>query len=148
MLVTFKSKASADVIMFGEQAARLIELLGKGTDSTAKGIVTVEQLPGAIAALQAAIAEGQLPKPRRSIRFLLPPEIYGTFAENDSGIPPADVEKFAEALTAAGITNDIHVYDDVGHGFWLRVDEDRAVREAPATDAWNRLKRFLSRVLG
>ena len=57
MLVTFKSKASADVIMFGEQAKRLIELLGKDADSAAKGIVTVEQLPGAIARLSAAIAE-------------------------------------------------------------------------------------------
>ncbi|MBI1906035.1 MAG: DUF1840 domain-containing protein [Rhodocyclales bacterium] len=57
MLITFKSKASADVIMFGEPAQRLIELLGKDASSHAKGIVTVDQLPGAIARLQAAIAE-------------------------------------------------------------------------------------------
>lgn len=55
MLVTFKSKASADVIMFGDPAKRLLEILGKGGDT--KGIVTVEQLPGAIAALRAAIDE-------------------------------------------------------------------------------------------
>jgi hypothetical protein len=54
MLLTFKSRTSADVIMFGEQAQQLIELIGKA-DSPAKGIVTVEQLPGAIAALRAAI---------------------------------------------------------------------------------------------
>lgn len=59
MLVTFKSKASADVIMFGEHAAKLIQLLGKGADAATKGIVTVEQLPTAIAALQTAIAEDQ-----------------------------------------------------------------------------------------
>lgn len=74
--------------------------------------------------------------------------VYGTFAEMDGGIPPEQVERFAAALDSIGIDNDIHVYDAVNHGFWLRVDEDRALREAPATDAWSRLKRFLSRVLG
>lgn len=57
MLITFKSKASADVIMFGEQGRKLIEILGKDAASAAKGIVTVEQLPAAIARLRAAIAE-------------------------------------------------------------------------------------------
>lgn len=73
--------------------------------------------------------------------------VYGTFAAMDQGIPAAQVERFAAALDSLGIDNDIHVYDAVGHGFWLRVDEDRAAREAPATDAWNRLMRFLGRVL-
>ena len=75
-------------------------------------------------------------------------EVYGSFAENDSGIPPAEVEKFAEALTAAGIENDIHVYDEVNHGFWLWVDQERETREAPALDAWQRLKAYLTRTLG
>jgi carboxymethylenebutenolidase len=75
-------------------------------------------------------------------------ELYGTFAANDTGIPPADVEQFARALTAAGIDNDIHVYDEVGHGFWLFVDQDRETREAPALDAWQRLKAYLSRTIG
>ncbi|MFQ5550846.1 MAG: dienelactone hydrolase family protein [Gemmatimonadales bacterium] len=73
--------------------------------------------------------------------------VYGTFAANDRGIPPDQVERFAAALDSIGIDNDIHVYDHVGHGFWLRVDGDREVREAPAADAWNRLKAFLMRTL-
>ncbi len=56
MLVTFKSNASADVIMFGDIAKRLITLLGKDPDD-GKGIVTVEQIPEAIARLKAAIEE-------------------------------------------------------------------------------------------
>ena len=56
MLVTFKSAASADVIMFGDAAKKLIAILGKDPDD-AKGIVTVEQLPEAIARLRAAIEE-------------------------------------------------------------------------------------------
>jgi len=73
--------------------------------------------------------------------------VYGTFAEMDQGIPVADVERFAAALDSIGIANDIHVYDAVNHGFWLHVDQDRAGREAPATDAWSRLLQFLGRAL-
>lgn len=54
MIVTFKSQASADVIYFGDVARRLMELMGK--EATDQGIVTVEQLPEAIARLKAAIA--------------------------------------------------------------------------------------------
>ncbi|MDR2014377.1 MAG: DUF1840 domain-containing protein [Azoarcus sp.] len=54
MLITFKSKAEADVLMFGDDARQLIVLLGKdGKD--AQGIVTVEQLPKAIVRLESAI---------------------------------------------------------------------------------------------
>jgi len=73
--------------------------------------------------------------------------IYGTFAEMDSGIPPSEVEKFASALREAGIENDLHIYDDVQHGFWLWVDRDPETRRAPALDAWNRLTDYLERVL-
>jgi len=74
--------------------------------------------------------------------------VYGTFAENDGGIPPDQVERFAAALASIGIENDIHVYDEVNHGFWLRVEGDRETREAPAQDAWDRLRAFLGRTLG
>lgn len=56
MLFTFKSGAGADVIMFGDVAKKLVAILGKDP-ADAKGIVTVEQLPGAIARLRAAIDE-------------------------------------------------------------------------------------------
>lgn len=55
MIVTFQSAASGDVIMFGDVAQRMMKLMGK--DVTDKGIVTVEQLPDAIARLKAAIEE-------------------------------------------------------------------------------------------
>lgn len=75
-------------------------------------------------------------------------EIYGTFAEMDGGIPPAEVERFVAALRAAGVPNDVHVYDGVDHGFWLYVDEDPEARLAPAADAWARLLAYLERALG
>jgi carboxymethylenebutenolidase len=73
--------------------------------------------------------------------------VYGTFAEMDQGIPADQVERFAATLDSIGIDNDIHVYDAVNHGFWLRVDGDRELREEPARDAWSRLKQFLGRLL-
>lgn len=54
-IVTFKSQACADVIYFGDVARRMMELMGK--EAADQGIVTVEQLPAAIARLKAAIAE-------------------------------------------------------------------------------------------
>jgi carboxymethylenebutenolidase len=74
--------------------------------------------------------------------------IYGTFAEMDRGIPPEEVERFAEALRQAGIENDLHIYDDVEHGFWLWVDRNPDVAAEPALDAWERLKAYLKRVVG
>ncbi|HKJ93110.1 MAG TPA: dienelactone hydrolase family protein [Longimicrobiales bacterium] len=73
---------------------------------------------------------------------------YGTYAGQDQGIPPEHVHEFVQALRAAGIPNDVHIYDGVGHGFWLWVDQDPATREAPALDAWQRLKRYLKQTIG
>ena len=54
MIVVFKSKASGDVIMFGDVADNMMRAIGK--EPTPQGIVTVEQLPAAVAQLKAAIA--------------------------------------------------------------------------------------------
>jgi len=74
-------------------------------------------------------------------------EVYGTFAANDRGIPVEDVNAFVEALREAGIENDVHIYDEVQHGFWLHVDRDPETNREPAEDAWERLKAYLGRVL-
>jgi hypothetical protein len=55
VIVIFQSPASGDVIMFGDVAQRMMKLMGK--EATDKGIITVEQLPDAIARLKAAIDE-------------------------------------------------------------------------------------------
>jgi carboxymethylenebutenolidase len=74
-------------------------------------------------------------------------EVYGTFAALDQGPPPEQVDAFVDALREAGIENDVHIYDDVNHGFWLHADGDPEVRNGPALDAWRRLKTYLGRVL-
>jgi hypothetical protein len=51
MIVTFQSQAGADIVMFGDVARRLMAAMGK--EPGVQGIVTVEQLPDAIARLKA-----------------------------------------------------------------------------------------------
>ncbi len=74
-------------------------------------------------------------------------EILGTFAGLDKNITREKVDSFVKALRIAGIPNDVHVYDDVQHGFWLHVDRDPQVNSQPALDAWHRLKAYLKRTL-
>ena len=74
-------------------------------------------------------------------------EVYGTFAGQDRGIPVEAVNRFVEALRAAGVENDVHIYDPVQHGFWLYVDRDPEANREPAADAWRRLKAYLERTL-
>ena len=55
MLIIFKSPTSGDVNMLEKNAQEMLSLLGKNPDDR-QGVITVEQLPAAINALQAAIA--------------------------------------------------------------------------------------------
>ena len=55
MLIIFKSPTSGDVSMLEKNAQELLSLLGKNPDDR-QGVITVEQLPAAINALQAEIA--------------------------------------------------------------------------------------------
>ncbi|MYK97383.1 MAG: dienelactone hydrolase family protein, partial [Gemmatimonadetes bacterium] len=62
-------------------------------------------------------------------------------------LSPEQVEGFVAALRQAGVENDVHIYDDVNHGFWLYVERDPK-NEEPALDAWERLKAYLKRTIG
>jgi cyclopropane-fatty-acyl-phospholipid synthase len=54
MIYKFKSQASADVIMLQINAEQMLTIIGK--EPSPQGIVTVEQIPAAIAALESAVA--------------------------------------------------------------------------------------------
>ncbi|TFZ06547.1 DUF1840 domain-containing protein [Ramlibacter henchirensis] len=54
MLYKFKSKAAGDLIMLEPNGRRVLEIIGK--DPGPKGIIEPSQMPGAVAALEAAIA--------------------------------------------------------------------------------------------
>ncbi|MCY4656831.1 MAG: dienelactone hydrolase family protein [Gammaproteobacteria bacterium] len=74
-------------------------------------------------------------------------EIYGTFGALDRGPSVEQVNAFVAALRKANIPNDVHIYDPVGHGFWLYVDRDEENAREPATHAWHRLKDYLDRTI-
>jgi hypothetical protein len=54
MLYKFKSRAVADLILLEPQAQQILQIIGKAPGAT--GIVTVAQIPAAVAALEAAVA--------------------------------------------------------------------------------------------
>ena len=57
MIYEFRSRATGSIVMMGQVAEKMLGILGKPTGP--QGIITVEQLPEAIARLRAAIADEQ-----------------------------------------------------------------------------------------
>jgi cyclopropane-fatty-acyl-phospholipid synthase len=53
MIYKFKSQAAAEVIMLQANGEQMLSIIGK--EPSVQGIVTVDQIPAAIAALEAAI---------------------------------------------------------------------------------------------
>lgn len=54
-LVIFRSKAAADIIMFGENARRIFEIIGR--PESPRGVITAEQVPDALQRLTAAVEQ-------------------------------------------------------------------------------------------
>lgn len=54
-MIVFRSEVGPDIMMFDDVAHRMMDLIGK--EHSVRGVVTVEQLPDAIAQLKAAAAE-------------------------------------------------------------------------------------------
>lgn len=61
MLYKFKSKAAADLIMLEPHGRQILEIIGKTPGNN--GIVTAAQIPGAISALEAAVAASEAQPP-------------------------------------------------------------------------------------
>ena len=72
MLITFKSNAAADVLMYKMHAKPLLDLLGKDVD---QGIITAEEMPEAVARLEEEVALSKRPPPGQA---------------NDGNAPEAD----------------------------------------------------------
>jgi hypothetical protein len=56
MLITFKSKAAAEVTMYKEHAKRLLDVLNKDVE---RGVIMPDETAHAIAVLEAAVAESR-----------------------------------------------------------------------------------------
>ncbi len=57
MLITFTSKAAAEVLMYKEHAKRILDLLQK---DASRGVITAEEAPKAVAILEKEIEESRL----------------------------------------------------------------------------------------
>ena len=55
MLVKFTSSTSGQIMMFAQTARQLLDIVGK--ECNARGVITTEQLPGAIERLRVAVAD-------------------------------------------------------------------------------------------
>lgn len=64
MLYKFKSQAAGDVIMLDLNGEQMLSIIGK--EPSPKGIITLQQIPAAIAALEAAIVTHEAALSRRA----------------------------------------------------------------------------------
>jgi carboxymethylenebutenolidase len=72
--------------------------------------------------------------------------ILGIFGGQDRGIPVADVNKFEAQLKALGMTVEIHVFPDAGHGF-ENPNNKQGYRADDAAQAWKLTIDFLAKNL-
>jgi carboxymethylenebutenolidase len=71
--------------------------------------------------------------------------ILGIFGDQDQTIPVDSVKQFASALNASGITNEIYLYEGVGHAFANPSGDNYAPKET--ADAWQKTIGFLKQYL-
>jgi predicted metalloendopeptidase len=90
MLITFKSKAAADVVMYKEHASRILELFGKSPD---QGIITAEETAGALKKLEAEISDSKLHHPAEDMRHDV--NIHHRETEEDSEHERGNTVSFA-----------------------------------------------------
>jgi len=67
--------------------------------------------------------------------------VLGIFGGADQAIPVAAIQAFRDALTTAGVENDLVVEPDAPHSFF---DRKAAEFQAQSDDAWARVRRFIS----
>jgi carboxymethylenebutenolidase len=68
--------------------------------------------------------------------------VLGIFGSEDQSIPVSEVREFEEALNVNNITNDIYIYEGVGHAFANPTGESFAPNELK--DAWQKTVEFLN----
>jgi carboxymethylenebutenolidase len=72
----------------------------------------------------------------------LPGPVLGVFGAEDRQIPVAEVRAFEDALAAAEVPHEIHLFDGVGHAFVGSIDEIRA--GGPPGRAWDTFLEWLT----
>jgi carboxymethylenebutenolidase len=84
-------------------------------------------------------ARNDTPAPIDTVRTFDCP-VLGIFGGADQAIPVTVVQNFRDALTGAGIENDLVVEPDAPHSFF---DRKAADYQTQSDDAWARVRRFI-----
>jgi carboxymethylenebutenolidase len=71
--------------------------------------------------------------------------VLGLFGGTDQGIPQDGIDAFGEALTAAGVDNELVTYPDAPHSFF---DRKAAEFAGASEDAWAKVMEFIDRNSG
>lgn len=111
MLVRFDSSVSGEMLMLADTARRLLEIIGK--ERTARGVITTEQLPEALARLRQAVAEEKAG--------------HSAAGKVDNGYPDIDDETAAEP--PIGLARRAHPFIEMLE--WTRREEGFVLWEAP-----------------
>lgn len=90
MLVTFKSKAAAEVLMYGDHAKRILDLVGKDVK---RGVITADEAARAIATLETEIEQSRLHSAAEDVRHDV--EVHHGVAGDDNDHEPAEAVSFA-----------------------------------------------------
>ena len=69
--------------------------------------------------------------------------LLGIFGDKDEAIPIGEINQFRTALNQSGITNEIHIYNGVGHAFANPSGDNYAPKET--SDAWQKILSFLKK---
>jgi carboxymethylenebutenolidase len=69
--------------------------------------------------------------------------VLGIFGDQDKAVPLEQIQQFKAALDADGITNEIHVYNGLGHAFANPSGASYAPKET--ADAWQKTLAFLQK---
>lgn len=69
--------------------------------------------------------------------------VLGIFGDNDQAIPIPEINQFRTSLNQSGITNEIEIYNGVGHAFANPSGDNYAPKET--ADAWERTLSFLKK---
>lgn len=83
MLVTFKSKAAAEVVMYEQHAKRILDLFGKDVK---RGVITAAETGEAIARLEAEIAQSKTHPASEEIQHDIEAH-HGTFGDDNEHEP-------------------------------------------------------------
>lgn len=90
MLITFKSKAAAEVVMYKTHASRILDLFGKSSE---QGIITPDETASALEKLEAEISDSKLHHPGEDIRHDI--KVHHRNDDEDSDHEPSNEVSFA-----------------------------------------------------